>query len=92
MLSETERRRLEELDELLGHDDPSLADACKQMILPPKMRRRTTLLTTLCTVLAIGALIGAAPLAEPALVALGLLASAAALLLRRTPPAKRGSD
>ncbi len=83
MLNEAERRRLEELDELLARDDPALAEACQQMILPIKLRKRTVLLATLCTILAVTMLIGAVLLAEPALAALGLLFAATALLLRR---------
>ncbi len=73
MLSETERRRLEELDRLMISEDPALAEACREMRLPTRTRLNRRVLAVLCVILAAVALLAAALAQEAALVGLGLL-------------------
>jgi DUF3040 family protein len=73
MLSEMERRRLEELDRLMISEAPVLAEACRDMRLPSRTKLPRRVLVVLCVILAGVVLVTAAIVQEAALVGLGLL-------------------
>jgi hypothetical protein len=82
MLSEAERRRLQELDRLMISEEPALAEACRDMRAPSRSRRSRRVLAAITVLLAGVALLAAAMTQEAALVGLGLLLAGCAAVQR----------